>query len=348
MATITKRKRKNGDTYCVQVRITGHKPRSSTHDTRSAAMRWAEDTETALRTGGVPPGEELPLDDRTMTMAIDEYLTLTEADPTRSKNTIRLDRDTGKRLITGLGRLSLRSVTQEDIEEYKMDRLQVVGPSSVRQDLSMLFRIYETARIRWRLKDLSFPGVDVKLPAPPPNRKVILTGEQIPALLEECRRSKNPLLHALVLLLIETGMRPDKAVMLRWQRVYLDAGVIDLTKTKTEPRRVPISDGCVERLREMKGSSAESQLLFLTEEMAAKDRPLRHYRRSFAQACIRARINRPTKRDVSKAAAAAMEDIRNRAASRCIHSAIQLRPILLYTALICARWRTPWGILTCQ
>lgn len=73
---------------------------------------------------------------------------------------------TGKRLTDRFGKTSLRKLTREDIELYKEDRLQQVGPSSVRQDVSMLSRIYEVARIRWKLEGLDYPGKSIPLPSP--------------------------------------------------------------------------------------------------------------------------------------------------------------------------------------
>lgn len=304
MATITVRKGKKGVTYRAGVNLVGHPRQTATFDRKSDAIKWGEDVEHALANGLPLPGEEIPLDDKSIEAAVVDYLQLTAQDKGRSQNTIITDRGTGERLIRRFGRQSLRRLTREDIEEYRDDRLRLVGPSTVRQDMSMLSRIYETARIKWRFTDLPYPGRDVALPAPPTNRKKVVTENSFAALFTECGKSKNKTLLPLVRLLLNTGMRPSEACLLRWGQVDLESGTIDLTKTKTEPRMVPLSGEAQEMLKEITPDNYESRgLLFMTEEEAEKPKPPRFFRRAFEQACIRAGLNKPMKRDVSKKAA---------------------------------------------
>jgi integrase len=312
MAYIEERKRQKGTVYRAKVRLKGYPPQDATFDRKSDAMRWAEETEHALLNNLPLPGEELPRDDKNIADAVVDYLAHTETLQKRSRHTIANDRLTGKRLIDRFGKTSLRKLTREDIELYKEDRLEKVGPSSVRQDMSMLSRIYEMARIRWKMDELDYPGKNIPLPSPPPNREIIITEDQIKRLLEECEKSKNKTLYPLVSLLLETGMRPEEAVLLRWWQIDFAARIIMLQKTKTTPRRVPVSDASIERLAILKKESvatAENDLVFVTPDIAGKDKPVRHYRRAFEQACIRAGINRPLKRDVSKKAAGTLVEI---------------------------------------
>ncbi|MFV0437503.1 MAG: tyrosine-type recombinase/integrase [Desulfopila sp.] len=306
MATITERKRKRGTVYKAEVALKGYPRKSATFDRRSDAVRWGEDVEHALLNNLPLPGEELPLDDKSIEDAVKEYLLTMRADKNRSANTKRTDEGTGDRLITAFPKKSLRTLTREDIEEHRDNRLRRVGPASVRHDMSMLSRIYEMARIKWRLADLPYPGRDIKLPAPPPNRKKVVAANSFARLFAECGKSKNETLLPLVRLMLNTGMRPSEACLLRWHQVNMEAGYIDLTRTKTEPRMVPLSTDAVEMLTMMRQRSAgrESDLLFMPEEAAAKPKPSRFFRRAFEQACIRAGLNPPARRDVGKKSAA--------------------------------------------
>lgn len=319
MATVLTRKTRHGLHYLCQVRLKGFPSLSQTFTRESQAVKWGEDVEHALRNGLPLPGEELPLDDKSIEDAVNDYLDLTEVQKSRSRHTILTDRDTGRRLKSRFGHLSLRTLTREDIEEYKLDRLQEVGPASIRHDLSMLSRIYETARIRWRLSNLMFPGQDVPLPAPPPNRKKIVPEIAFKNLFRECKASKNPLLYPLVSVLLNTGMRPQEAVLLRWSQVLLAEQVIDLTKTKTEPIRVPLSGECIEVLSSIP-KQPDTDLVFLTEELAQKDKPVRFFRRAFEQACIRAHINQPRPHDVRKKKAEEPVKDNNRAAAVTLYT----------------------------
>lgn len=312
MAYIEEREGKKGKSFRVTVRKKGFEPVSATFYRRSDAIRWGEDVEHALLNNLPLPGEDLPLDDKSLPDAINAYIAIVEKIPRRSKHTIACDREAGKRLAARFKGLSLRTLTREDIEAHKLERLRVVGPSSVRQDMTMLSRIYETARIEWRMSGLEYPGKDVKLPSPPPGRTVILMPDQIPALLAECAKSKNPMLRPLVMLLLETGMRPEEAVTMRWWQV--ENGMILLPETKTDPRRIPISDEAIALLRGLKPESASQQsLIFITEDRLGQDKPVRYFRRAFEQACVRARINEPLKRDVGKAKGKDLESIKGSA-----------------------------------
>ncbi len=306
MASIEERKRKNKTVYRVKVRISGHPPHDATFDRKSEAMKWAEDVEYSILNNLPLPGQDIDRNDKTIKKAVEEYLDLKEKDSRRSRHTILNDRDTGKRLISCFGKKTLRTLKREDVEEYRETRLQEVGPSSVRLDFSMLSMLYETARITWRMEGLEFPGKDVKRPAPPPNRKRILAEHQFIPLLNSCRQSTNQMLYPLVFLLLNTGMRPEEAVRLRWKNVLMKERFVDLTKTKTDPRRVPISGPCIEMLEGMQKECKkdtkgdENGFVFVSKETAAKDKPVAFFRRAFENACIRARINAPTKRDKTK------------------------------------------------
>ena len=192
MAYIEKRQRKSGVKYKAYISSRASQNDRMTFDRKSDAMRWAEETEHALLNNLPLPGEELPRDDKSIADAVSDYLAHTETLQKRSRHTIANDRLTGKRLIDRFGKTSLRNLTREDIELYKEDRLQQVGPSSVRLDMSMLSRIYEMARIRWKLDGLEYPGKNIPLPSPPPNREVIISEDQIDRLMEECPKIEKP------------------------------------------------------------------------------------------------------------------------------------------------------------
>ena len=300
MKGITSWKKQDGSmSYRAEVRLKGYPRKSATFSRASEAMRWKEEVEYALKNNLPLPGEDIDHNDKYIEVAVDEYLLLKEKDKKRSRNTKRTDRDTGKRLIKAFGKKTIRTLVREDIEEHREDRLQIVGPSSVRQDMSMLNQIYEVARVKWRMRDLVNPVEKVKMPAEPPPRKKIVPEIRFESLFTECKKSKNKKLYPLVFLMLNTGMRPAEAALLRWEQVLLEENVIDLTETKTEPRRVPLTKKCARLLEGICGERKESDLIFVTEDIAKKADPSRYFRRAFEQACIRAKINKPKKRDLT-------------------------------------------------
>ena len=70
MAYIEERKRQKGVVYRVNIRLKGYPVQNASFDRKSDAMRWAEETEHALRHNLPLPGEELPLDDKGIADAV--------------------------------------------------------------------------------------------------------------------------------------------------------------------------------------------------------------------------------------------------------------------------------------
>ena len=295
MATIRKRTGKYGTTYRAELCVKGER-RSATFDTASAAHAWAEETERLLRAGDAPPGEA-PLGDMTLADAIAKYLA---ASARRKKpNTVRMDNEIAARLLRAFAGRTLRQIDGRDVAAYRDRRLQSVGPSSVIQDMSFLRCLYRMARVDWGL-DAGDPTAEVRRPSAPRHRLALLTPEEIARLLDACGRSRQVMLRNYVLLLLHTAMRPAEAANLRWEQVLFDQGMIDLTETKTDPRRVPMTATVASMLTEMDAARREDEAARRAAEGAAfeanphvflppgrADRALAgwYFRHSFETAC---------------------------------------------------------------
>ncbi len=142
--------------------------------------------------------------------------------------------------------LPVRRVTAAAIAQYEKARLAatVTGRSrkisahTVRNELGVLRHMLRLAR-RWGYLD-AVP--DVVLPSPPKERLRFLDVDEIGRLLETCRASRNPVLHAVITLALHTGMRKGELLGLEWERIDLSSARIRLDRTKSgEPRGVPIN-----------------------------------------------------------------------------------------------------------
>jgi len=283
MGTIRKRKGKHGVSYRAEIAVAGVR-KSATFDTQSQAMAWIEETEGLLRSGQPLPGE-LPVGDMDFRSAVEKY---TQAVALRKKqNTRRLDQEIGRRLIGFFGGRSLAEITARDVVEYRDYRLQSVGPASIIHDLSFLSCLYRMARVEWELQ-VEDPGRDIRKPSAPRHRLVVLTPGQIGALLDYCCVSRSERLYCYVLLLLHTAMRPSEAAGLRWDQVH--DSIIDLTETKTDPRRVPMTLEIKALLLKM---HREGRYVFLREPLSqqVKDQPYRFFRKAFENACREAGLN---------------------------------------------------------
>ena len=312
MATITRIDRKYGPVFRAAICVKGRRE-TATFDSKAKAMTWAEETEALLR-AGQPLPRELPANDLRLNEAVEKY-TMAVA-PRKKRNTQRLDQEIGGRLIRYFDGKSLQTITSKDIAAYRDYRLQQVGPSSVIQDLSFLSCMYRMARIEWGL-DVNDPGAEIRRPSAPKNRLSLLTPKQIDPLLDYCCVSKSEKLYCYVLLLLHTAMRPSEGAGLRWEQVLIGQGMIDLTETKTDPRRVPMTQTINKMFERMKtASEGENDYVFLPPGNEYRDQPHRYFRRSFGNACRYAGISNFT-----------LYGLRHSAASYLIMHGVDIRTV---------------------
>ena len=246
MATISRRKRKKGFVYKAEVRIQGFPYVSQTFDRLSDAQRWVEDTEKILRAGGYVG--DTPPDDMAFDKALDRY----ELEVSRQKrpNTKTREITSANKLRKSFGGLTLKEITPARVAAFRDERLKTVGPSTIQKDLALLSHLYPIARTEWAL-DVSSPVASIRKPSKPDGRLRLLSKDEARHLLEICKQSRNKKLYPYVQLLLHTGMRPSEGAGLTWGQVDIDARIIDLTVTKTKPRRVPLTIKALEILLEI-------------------------------------------------------------------------------------------------
>ena len=164
---------------------------------------------------------------------------------------------------------------------------QEFGPASIIHDMSFISCLYRMARTEWGLQ-VEDPGKDIRKPSAPRHRLVVLEPRQIDALLDFCCVSKSERLYCYIMLLLHTAMRPSEAAGLRWDQIH--EAIIDLTETKTDPRRVPMTLEIKAVLLKM---PREGKYVFLREPFSqqVKDQPYRFFRKAFETACREAGLN---------------------------------------------------------
>lgn len=314
MASITKIERKKGTVYKVLVRLKGHPSISQSFDRRSEAIRWVEDTEYALRNGGyignAPAGDMLFED------ALTRYLA--EVSSQKAKSTHRREIYQARSLVFFNGK-KLGEITPADTAAYRDARAKVVGPAMVRKDLNILSHLFNVAKKEWALV-VSNPVEGIRKPKTPQGRLRFLTREEIASLLDESKQSHRRLLYEYIVLQLNTGMRPSEGAGITWQQVNLDQRIIDLTETKTDPRRVPLTVSAVEVLASImpRQDCTPHDYVFLPKnpKMTFRQRPNQYFRESFEAAVSRAKIT-----DFH------MHDLRHTAASHMVMSGIDIRTI---------------------
>ncbi len=314
MAYIRTVKRKKGTIYKAEIRIQGYPQLYQTFDRLSDAQRWAEDTESTLRSGGYVG--ETPPDDMAFSKALDRYEL--EVSIQKRANTRARERTSANTLLRSFSGLNLKEITPARVAAFRDMRLKSVGPSTIQKDLALLSHLYTIAKTEWAL-EVNNPVAGVRKPAMPPGRLRLLTKDEARNLLEICKNSRNQKLYHFVQLLLHTGMRPSEGAGLKWGQVDIDARIVDLTITKTKPRRVPLTIKAIEILLDiMPKECSKGELVFLPDKISetVQRRPNLFFRRAFDNAVKKAKLD-----DFH------MHDLRHTAASYLLMGGVDLRTL---------------------
>lgn len=288
MARILSLKRKKGNVYKAEIRLKGQPYLCQSFDRLSDAQRWAEDTEATLRSGGYVG--DTPPDDMAFDKALDRYEM--EVSSQKRPNSRAREITSALSLRKSFAGLNLKDITPAKVAAFRDMRLKTVGPSTIQKDLALLSHLYTIARTEWAL-DVSSPVASIRKPSKPDGRLRLLSKDEARHLLEVCKTSRNGKLYPYVHLLLHTGMRPSEGAGLVWGQIDVDARIVDLTVTKTKPRRVPLTIKAIEILLEIMPEKCDKkQFSFLPANCSpeVQRRPNLFFRRAFDNAVKKAKI----------------------------------------------------------
>jgi len=143
----------------------------------------------------------------------------------------------------------LCKITRESIEDYQNRRLdEGISNSTVNREVACLKLIFNKA-IDWKLTKHN-PARKIKMLKEPPPIVRYLSKEQIPNLLKACKMSAAEHLYPIVFIALNTGMRLDEILKLRWRDIDLANGYIHIEKAKGGKRRdIPLNSELTKLLR---------------------------------------------------------------------------------------------------
>jgi integrase len=160
-------------------------------------------------------------------------------------------------LISNLGSMYLQNIDQAAIDEFTQARLKEVGPSCVNNCLRILRRSLRLAE-EWKLLTRA-PKIRT-LPKEH-ERDFVISEELLTKMLEH--KDCHPALHTLVPFLIDTGLRTNEAMALKWEHVGLtpktgaSLGWVQVIEGKSDAakRHVPLTERAHKILKEIKKTS---------------------------------------------------------------------------------------------
>ena len=248
MATIAKRKDKNGNTkYQVIIRLKGARSETATFARLTDAKRWAQDTESAIRDGRHFKTSEAKR--HTLGEMIDKYIS--QFDPPSYK-VAQLEWWKAK---LGFHRLSditpaLIAEGRDELKNGITKRGTKRSPATTVRYLAALSHLYSIGIKEFGWVETS-PVSKIQKPSEPPGRVRFLSDDERARLLHACKESSNPYLYTVVVLALSTGMRSGEIMSLEWLHVDLERKRIILEKTKNGSKRtIPLSGLALELLKE--------------------------------------------------------------------------------------------------
>lgn len=251
MASIIKR----GDKYRAQLYVKGIRY-TATFRTKREAQIWSAAKETELLAHQATPVADRHTLRDTFIRYRDE---VTPKKRGARWETIRINKfmnDTRLPLDHPLSQL-----TTPRLAEWRDAALRTLSPGSVLREIAVLSAILETARIEWQWISKN-PLAPLRKPPQPDHRDVVITPDQIHALLKVMGYSPTRPIRTVAqatavcfLVALRTGMRAGELVGLTWDRVKDDHCVLPVTKSK--PRSVPYTAKTLRLLDKMRDYDPE-------------------------------------------------------------------------------------------
>jgi len=276
MATISKTK---SNTYRAQVRRVGQPTLSKSFNSKQEAQEWASKIEYELNSGVYINRTEA--ERTTFAELIERYLS--EVSPLKKGH-----KQEAPRLLClkkTLGQYRVLQIQSRHIAQYRDARLKLgKSGSTILNELSLISQVFDMAIKEWSIPLPSNPCKLIKKPKPAQGRDRRLSPDEEQRLIRASRGSRAPLLHPLIMLALETGMRLGELLSLTWNNIDIAKRIAHLPTTKNGERRtVPLSLKAVVTLNSIPRNIA-SKRVFWT--WAAKDGVANVWRRT----CLKADI----------------------------------------------------------
>jgi integrase len=247
VATIVKT---NSGTWKAVIRKTGWPTAAKTFRTKRDAEDWSRRTEDEMVRGAYI--QRATADRLTLALALKRYVE--EVTPTKRPSSQEPEYRRAAILSKHLGKYSLAALSPEIVAKFRdlrlsgEDRKDAEGKpipranNTVRLDLALLGHLFTVAIKEWGIGLPSNPVLNIRRPAPGPGRNRRLSLEEEKRLLAAIDGHSNPMLHWIVRIALETGMRASEIVTLRRMQVDLKRRIVRLLETKnTSPRTVPLT-----------------------------------------------------------------------------------------------------------
>jgi len=220
----------------------------------------------------------------------------------QNKRSWKRDEYSLKPLLAFFKNKNLSDITPDSIEKYKKMRREEVSLATVNRELACLKTLFAKA-VEWD-KTENNPAKKVKLYKENNIKERILTPEEERKLLDAAA----PHLKDILTIALNTGMRRNEILGLRWKDINFSKGYINIENSKSgKSRKVPMNSLVLDTFRTM---DKTKRYVFYNSHTK---RCLKNISTSFKSACAEAKIKNLR-----------LHDLRHTCATRMIEAGIDL------------------------
>lgn len=223
-------KRKGSQFYWMSFRVNGKKIYESTKTTnKKLAERIHAKRLTEIEEGRWFPTEaKKRIFEELMGRYMKEY-----AIPNKSSRTVIKDRCSFKRLSEFFEGHKLSEITPQKIADYKSQRREAgIRPATLARELELLRAALNIAVREWEWLEIN-PFWKVRIDQPKGHKERWVTLKEEESLL----RDSPPWLRDIILFALNTGMRQDEILSLKWSQVDIPRRIVTLLETKNKEKR---------------------------------------------------------------------------------------------------------------
>ena len=235
--------RKRGNSWNVQVRISGWRSFTKTFQTKSDAKQWIVTLEKELKSKPLPEKniKNLKLKDLFNKYKFEILPKL------KSHKIVTYKLNFLSRLW--LGEIIVVNLTKGHLEQFCKDRKLVVKDGTIKSELMLIKRIVKIATDKWNygIPFNAFYGIELPSPHKPRNRRA--TQEELSILIAHANKQRNTYISTIIQFAVETGMRRSEILKLKWIDVNLKTRIASLYDTKNgDERHIPLTKTAVQLL----------------------------------------------------------------------------------------------------
>jgi integrase len=135
------------------------------------------------------------------------------------------------------GRLPLRSIGVKLLEGYQAELLETKKPATVNRYIRLIQHMF-TKAYKWRMVEKAFNDHvhEVEMLEEENQRERFLNEAECQKLITACKATANNDLAAIVTIALNTGIRKQNILKMRWEQIDLENGLIRLEKTKNKKK----------------------------------------------------------------------------------------------------------------